>query len=83
MILDIMLTELGLPKVEYRQKIYDGSKVCVTVFFSTAMLLHDSESTHASISGVLSIDDDAAEDTVAIEAKGAWKTQPTHIRDYN
>lgn len=30
---------------------------------------------------VLSIDDDdATEDTVAIEAKGAWKTQPTEIR---
>ena len=47
------------------------------------MLLHDSESTRASISTVLSIDDDAAEDTVAIEAKGAWKTQPTQRSDYN
>ena len=47
------------------------------------MLLHDSGSTHASISAVLPIDADAAEDTVAIEAKGAWKRQPTQRSDYN
>ncbi|XP_044375072.1 uncharacterized protein [Triticum aestivum] len=79
MVLDVLLETLGLPEVEYRTRVYDGSRVCVTVLFyrTTSYVGND-------IPGVQFVDQSMPEDSAAMEAIGYIKcTVKTEITDYN
>lgn len=84
MMLDVLLETLGLPPAEYRTKVSDGSRVCVTIFFHTPASYVRGNSDCMAIPGVQSINHAMSEDIAAMEAIGYIKCiVKTETRDYN
>ncbi|KAM3191089.1 hypothetical protein ACQJBY_068806 [Aegilops geniculata] len=84
MMLDVLLETLGLPPAEYRTRVYDGSRVCVTVLFHTPTSYVGNDRNRMVIPGVQSVDHSMSEDSAAMEAIGYIKcTVKTEIREYN
>ncbi|XP_044347293.1 formin-like protein [Triticum aestivum] len=84
MMLDVLLETLGLPPAEYRTRVYDGSRVCVTILFHTPTSYVGNDRNRMAIPEVQFVDHSMSEDSAAMEAIGYIKcTVKTEIRDYN
>lgn len=84
MMLDVLLETVQLPAAEYRSKVCDGNRVCVTAFSVRPHQYVEDHGSRMAIPGVWCVNHAMSEDTAAMEAIGYIKCMAkTEIRDYN